>query len=275
MSVPMQSMNRPFGRAALAATLLVLLALPASAEEDPWPGLKRDLFADRAIQAEDGTVVLDAPMTADDPALVPVTVRVSPSVTQALKSMTLIIDKNPMPIVATFTFGPAAGTGGERSLSTRVRFDSFSHVRAIVETEDGTLHMTTKFVQAAGGCAAMDAKDPDVQAEGLGKMIVKTFAPALSTAPLWSAQVMLKHPNTNGMQLDPKTGDFIPARFVNEMTVTRGAELVFKMTNGGGSIAANPYFRFSFGRGADNDLDVAITDTKGTVFTGHSSPSGS
>ena len=39
--------------------------------------------------------------------------------------------------------------------STRVRIDSFSHVRAVLETEDGTLHMATKFVAAAGGCGAM------------------------------------------------------------------------------------------------------------------------
>jgi sulfur-oxidizing protein SoxY len=261
--------------AVLAASIGALLAIPAAATEDAWSGLKRDLYGDRAIQAEDGVVVLDAPVTADDPALVPITVRVPPAVKQGLKSPTLVIDKNPTPIVATFAFGPAAGMGGERSLSTRVRFDTFSHVRAILETEDGTLHMASKFVQAAGGCAAMEAKDPDVVAEGLGKMIVKTYPAALSTAPLWSGQVMLKHPNANGMQLDPKTADFIPARFVNEMTVTRDGALVFKMTNGGGSIAANPYFRFSFGKGADNELEVAVTDTTGAVFTSRSSPSGS
>jgi len=262
--------------AALAlASLVILFTSAAYAEEDPWPALKQSVFGDRAIATEDGMVALDAPVTAEDPALVPITMRVPPEVAAGLKSMTLIIDKNPTPVVASFAFGPAAGTGGERFLSTRVRFDSFSHVRAILETEDGTLHMATKFVQAAGGCAAMDAKDPDVEAEGLGKMIVKTFEPALSTAPLWSAQVMLKHPNSNGMQLNPNTGDLIPPRFVSETTVTRAGALVFKMTKGGGSIAANPYFRFSFGRGPDNDLDVAITDTSGTVFTGRSVPSGS
>ena len=261
--------------AAFAATLLVLFAMPAASSEDAWPGLKRDVFGDRPIAAEDGMVVLDAPGTADDPSLVPITVRVPPSVRQNLKSLTLIIDKNPMPIVASFAFGPAAGRGGERFLSTRVRFDSFSHVRAILETEDGNLHMASKFVAAAGGCAAMDAKDPAVEAEGLGRMIVKTFEPALSSSPLWSAQVMLKHPNANGMQLDPNTADFIPARFVNAMTVTRASEVVFKMTNGGGSISTNPNFRFSFGRGPENDLDVAITDTSGAVFTGKSAPSGS
>ncbi len=219
-------------------------------------------------------VALDAPVTADDASLVPITVRVPPEVKQALKSMTLIIDKNPSPVVATFTFGPAAGTGGERSISTRVRIDNFSHVRAILETEDGTLHMASKFVQAAGGCAAMQAKDPDTENEGLGKMLVKTFPPALSTAPLFEGQVMLKHPNSNGMQLDIGTGGTIPARFVKEMTVKRGRDLVFRMESSF-SISTNPNFRFTFGRGGDNELDVAITDTDGTVFTAKSQPSGS
>jgi sulfur-oxidizing protein SoxY len=275
MPFSMECLKRSCRLAALAAPLLVAFMPLASAEEDPWPGLERQLFGERAILAEDGMVALDAPQTADDPSLVTVTVRVPPSMTQALKSMTLIIDKNPTPVVATFTFGPAAGVGGERVLSTRVRFDSFSHVRVILETEDGTLHMATQFVQAAGGCAAMDAKDPDTEAEGLGKMIVKTFEPALSTNPLWSGQVMLKHPNSNGLQLNPKTGDPIPPRFVADMTVMRSGALVLQMTNGGGSISANPNFRFSFGKAADNDLEVAITDTSGTVFTGRSGGSGS
>ena len=36
-------------------------------------------------------------------------------------------------------------------------------------------------------------------------MIVKTFPPALESSPIWSAQVMIKHPNANGMQLDINT----------------------------------------------------------------------
>ena len=66
-------------------------------------------------------VVLEVPGTAEDAALVPLTVRVPPQVTQKLKSLTLFIDKNPDPKVATLHFGPAAGKGGERSFSTRVR----------------------------------------------------------------------------------------------------------------------------------------------------------
>jgi sulfur-oxidizing protein SoxY len=257
------------------ALLLLVTASPVRAEEDVWPALKQATFGDRAIKAEDGKVTLDAPLTAEDAAVVPITVHVPPEVTGPLKSLTLIIDKNPSPVVAKFTFGPAAGTGGgDRSLSTRVRIDTFSHVRAILETGDGTLHMATKFVQASGGCGAMNAKDPDTENADLGKMLVKTFPPALSTTPLFEAQVMIKHPNSNGMQLDIDTGGYIPARFIKEMTVKRGNDLVFRMESTF-SISTNPNFRFTFGRGGDNELDVSMVDTDGTVFTAKSQASGS
>jgi sulfur-oxidizing protein SoxY len=263
------------GVAALASAAFILLApVAANADENVWPQLKQQTFGDRAIQAEDGAVVLEIPGTAEDASLVPLTVRVPPAVTQKLKSLTLIIDKNPDPLVAVLSFGPAAGTGGERSFSTRVRIDSFSHVRAILETEDGTLHMATKFVAAAGGCGAMQAKDPDAETVDLGKMIIKTFPPALDSSPIWSGLVMIKHPNSNGMQLSVNTADIIPARFVKDVTVKRGGEIVFQMQSTF-SISTNPNFRFTFGRGADNSLDVAIKDTDGAVFTAQSAPSGS
>ena len=258
-----------------AATLAALgLAVPAKADIDDWKVLKQAAFGDRAIQSEDGMVVLEAPQVADDAALVPIAVRVPPHVKQKLKSLTLFIDKNPDPKIATLTFGPAAGTGGERSFATRVRVESFSHVRAVLETEDGSLHMATRFVAAAGGCAAMQAKDPDSETVDLGKTLVKVFPPALEQSPIWSAQVMIKHPNANGMQLDINTANFIPARYVREMIVTRGGELVFKMDSTF-SISTNPNFRFTFGRGQDNSLDVVITDTDQTRFAAKATPSGS
>jgi sulfur-oxidizing protein SoxY len=58
----------------------LLLAPAAKAEEDVWPKLKQQTFGDRQIQAEDGTVVLEIPGTAEDAALVPLTVRVPPAV---------------------------------------------------------------------------------------------------------------------------------------------------------------------------------------------------
>ena len=272
MLFPLNSLSKA-GSAAALAFGVTLAALPATAQE-VWPQLKEMTFGDRAIAEGDGMVVLEMPATAEDAAMVPLTVRVPPQVKQNLKSLTLVIDKNPDPVIAKLTYGPAAGSGGERSFSTRVRIENFSHVRAILETDDGKLHMASKFIAAAGGCAAMAAKDVDKENEGLGQVIVKATPPALEANPIWSGQVMLKHPNSNGMQRDITTFDYIPARYVKEMTVKRGGELVFKLDSTF-SISTNPNFRFTFGRGADNNLDVVIKDTDGTVFTGQTKPTGS
>lgn len=271
-----KSLAKITGVAALAGAAFLAFSPVAIADDEVeiWPILKEQTFGDRVIHEDTGMVVLETPGTAEDAALVPMTVRVPPSVKGKIKSLTMFIDKNPDPKIATLTFGPAAGVGGERSFSTRVRFETFSHVRAVLETEDGSLHMATNYVRAAGGCAAMNAKDPDTANKGLGKMLVKTFAPALKTSPIWSAQVMLKHPNNNGLQLDIDTGGYIPARYVKSMTVKRGGDVVFEM-DGTFSISTNPNFRFTFGRGESNDLDVVIVDTDETVFEGKSKPQGS
>ena len=271
MRLSIKSLTLACGAVALAISFQPLVA---ATDESDWATLKQQAFGDRPISAEDGVVVLDAPYTADDPALVPLTVRVPPAVKQQLKTLTLFIDKNPDPIVAKISFGPAAGTGGERSFSTRVRIDNFSHVRAVLETEDGQLHMATKFVAASGGCGAMQAKDPDTEFVDLGKTLVKVFPPALESGPIWSGLVMIKHPNSNGMQLDIHTANVIPARFVKDVIVKRDGELVFSMESTF-SISTNPNFRFTFGRGPKNSLDVAVTDTAGAMFAAKSEPSGS
>src|SRR5680860_61827 len=66
--------NKRLGRAGGAIALaLPLLSPAANAAEDVWPILKQQAFGDRAILAEDGMVVLEAPQTAEDAALVPIT----------------------------------------------------------------------------------------------------------------------------------------------------------------------------------------------------------
>lgn len=262
---------------ALPTTLVWSLAAPepASAGEadlpDVWTALRAQTFGDRAIAEEDGMVTLDAPVTALDAAVVPLTVHIPPSVEGRPKSLTLFIDQNPDPKVTTLTFGPAASTEGERFFNTRVRIERFSHVRAVLETEDGTLHMATKYVQAAGGCAAMNAKDPDEERKGLGRIQVKAVPPDEDDDPNWTGQVMIKHPNSNGMQLDIDTGGYIPLRYVKDVSVLRDGEEVFSL-DATFSISTNPNFRFSFAQGGENKLEVKIVDTDGETFEGTTGP---
>ncbi len=183
--------------------------------------------------------------------------------------MALVIDKNPAPVAANLTFGPAAGDGGsERKLSMRVRVDSYTNVHAIVATEDGVLHMTKAFVKASGGCSSPAPKDADAELANLSKMQIKSFDPAVGTAPLREGQIMIKHPNINGMQMDQISHLYPPARFIKEITVKRGNELVFKADTGI-SISTNPYFRFTYANSKEPALDVVAIDSDETKFEGH------
>ena len=257
---------------AAAGTMLLGFAGAASAD-DVWTDLRRDVFDNREV-VEDGLVELDAPYRAEDAAVVPVTMRL-PAAAGEVKTLTLIVDKNPAPVVATFHLGEAAGKG-DRMLSTRVRIDMYSNVRAIAETADGKLHMATKFVKASGGCSAAASKDADEALASLGKMQIRTFDAADAkdrTPPTREAQVMIRHPNFTGMQMDQVSRQYTPMRIVSEMDVKRDGERVFKM-EGGISISENPNFRFTFVPGKENVIDVTAKDTEGKVFTATSAGKG-
>lgn len=238
--------------------------LPVRSEDDPWPGLHQDVFENRPIVEEDGLVTLEAPVRAEDAALVPLTVRVAGAEASRPRSLTLLIDRNPAPVVASFAFGAAAG---EIVLATRVRVDAYSNVRAVVEAEDGSLHMATKYVKASGGCSAPALKDSELAEAELGKMRLRQL-PAAPASTSREAQLMVRHPNHSGLQMNQLTGYYIPAKFITDLEVRRGAALVFRM-EGGISLSADPNIRFSFRPGeADEALSVVAKDTDGRVLRG-------
>jgi sulfur-oxidizing protein SoxY len=267
----MLTSNLKLGALALIFALAAGAGSAVMADDDPWQDIRRDTFANRDIADGDGAVTLEAPYRAEDAAIVPLTVHI-PASAGEVKSLTLVIDKNPAPVAAKFFFGEAAGKG-ERMLSTRVRIDMYSNVRAIVETADGKLHMATKFVKASGGCSAAASKDADEALASLGKMQIRTFdaAPAKDQSPpLREAQVMIRHPNFTGMQMDQVSREYTPMRIVREMDVKRDGTRIFRM-EGGISISENPNFRFTFVPGSENVIEVTAKDTEGQAFSATSS----
>jgi sulfur-oxidizing protein SoxY len=262
------------GRILLAACLGLAWCGTARAAEEPdiWPALQADIFGAREVTENASAIALEAPYRAEDAALVPLTVRMPADIAASATKLTLIIDKNPAPVVAEFTFGPAAGSG-ERMLSTRVRIDMYSNVRAVVETADGKLFMATKFVKAAGGCSAPALKDADAALAEAGKMQVKTFETA-APSEMREGQLMIRHPQYSGLQMNQATGLYIPAKFVRSIDVLRGDALIFHM-EGGISLSENPNIRFTYGAGGDETLEVTARDTDGRTFTGRAGPKGS
>jgi sulfur-oxidizing protein SoxY len=250
----------------MVSLLVLLLCSQAFAADDIWPGIKTDAFGSRPIIEDDGVVALEAPVRAEDASLVPISMKATPPTGQAVRALTLIIDSNPSPVAAKFTFGPAAGEDGiEQHIATRVRIDSYTLVRAIAETTDGKLHMVKKFVKASGGCSAPAPKDMATVLNGMGKILIKSGAHA-DASSFREAQIMLKHPNLNGMQMDPETRAYTPAKFIKQMTIKYGGSLVLEMESGI-SISSDPNLRFTYKYIGPKPFTVTATDTDNSIFT--------
>lgn len=254
----------------LASSVAISLTCGPAAAQQTMEGsdqifasIKGDVFGDRSLLENDTVVRLEAPKRAQDAAIVPVDVFIDPKAGD-LKSLTMIIDVNPSPVVATFTFGKDAGV---THLATRVRVNDYSYLRAIAETADGKLHMTKTFIKASGGCGAPAAKNADEAMASMGQMKLKQFPPANHLASgERDIQVMIRHPNNSGLQRDPLTQYFIPAHFVQKMSVTQGTRTILSM-EGGISISEDPNFRFDFLSNGDGAIRVDAVDTEGKQFS--------
>ena len=179
-----------------------------------------------------------------------------------VKAITLVIDQNPSPVAATFTIDP-----GVTMISTRVRVNSYTNVHAVAELSDGSLYVTQTYVKASGGCSAPAAKDMQEAKQNLGLMRFRQFA-APKQAPASSpreAQIMIRHPNNSGLQMDQITHLYVPLFIVDGLRVWQGEQLVLAM-DAGISISEDPNIRFAYRPNGAAKFRAEARDTEGHVF---------
>jgi sulfur-oxidizing protein SoxY len=261
---------------AIASSLMAVLCLasppaaraqaaPAGQEqpsEETWNSIKGDIFKDRPILDGSGLVILDAPRRAEDSAIVPIGMRVNfaGDDKRTLQSLTLVIDENPAPVAGTFTVGPRSGV---TSISTRVRVNSYSYVRLIAELSDGQLYGVKSYVKASGGCSAPAASNADATKSMLGQMKFRTFRADTDALP--EAQIMLRHPQNSGLQMDQLTRLYIPPFFIDNLKVWQGDNLVLTM-DGGIAISEDPNIRFNYRPNGAANFRVEAIDTSKNMF---------
>jgi sulfur-oxidizing protein SoxY len=257
--------HEPTGRrmflAALAGGLVGARAIKA-AEPDPWPALAAQIFPDRHLRDGTRLLAIEAPYRAEDAAVVPITLRTTLAADdpRQVRKITLVIDANPSPLAATFT--PCAGAGID-SIATRVRVDDYTNIHAVAELSDDQVYEVARFVKAAGGCSAPALKQT-ADAIPLGTIRFRSF-PAQDHGRM-EAQVMVRHPNYSGMQMDQITRLYIPADFLQTVRIWQGDQLLLAV-EGGISIAENPSFRFSFKPNDGKTVRVEVDDSEGRHFT--------
>ena len=253
----------------VAALILVSMALSittaqAATADDVWTDLREMLFEERPVLDGAGVISLEAPYRAHDAAIVPITIgaEIPQTHERYIKSITLVIDQNPSPVAAVFKLTLENGTA---TIKTRVRIDKYTHVRAVAETNDGSLYMATKFIKAAGGCSSPALKDEEEAMARLGKMKLKQSTP-VQVGESNEVQLLISHPNHSGLQRDPLTLYYIPAHFVQDVTVSYGGKTIMEV-EGAISISEDPSFHFSYVPQGPGEFAVEVRDTEDQVFT--------
>lgn len=263
--------NDRFRRGLLSAAILLLPMLslaadpPPPAQDNPmWLKLRVHLFQDRPI-SESGAkpIELSAPARAEDAAVVPVSIKTLTAQTPEhyIKTIYLILDNNPGPVAAVFHMTPESGRA---DIETRVRVEQYTHLRAVVEMNDGALSMSTVYLKASGGCSVPIGKESSEPAASLGKMkLVVEDHPKLNQSVM--VQLMIRHPNLSGLAMNQLTRLYEPPHFVRKVEVAYAGKSVMS-ADLDFSISENPHFRFYFTPKADGVLTAQVQDSHDLSF---------
>lgn len=235
---------------------------------DLWASyLRPQFFGERAIRTGQDVVELRIPRRAEDSGVVPISInaRIAQTPQRYIRTLYVIVDKNPKPLAGKFTLTPAMGRA---DLALRLRINEFTYVRVIAETNDGELYMDSGYTRASGGCSEpppfLALKEARAR---IGQMRLRaSAADDARTDDVALAHLLVSHPNVTGLQLDQRTRAFIPAEYVTEVVVHFNGEHVLTAETDI-SISEDPSFRFFFKPAAGGTLSAAMFDSKGRHFT--------
>jgi sulfur-oxidizing protein SoxY len=244
------------------AMLACPLPAPAQGADASWSALQQSHFPGKTLEAAP-FIHLTAPARAASGDQVPFAFSIDHPMTakRYIKSVTLLVDENPVPLTAVFHFHPESG---KAEISTRIRFESDSPVHVVAESNDGRLYVNAVTVKASGGCGG-PAPSGDAEAvAAAGKMKMALDGP-FKDGDVNKARLLIRHPMYTGLQRDLATNGFRPAFFINKVDVTyNGKPVMMADTNIG--ISENPSIEFRFFADKPGTLQVVLHDNRGATF---------
>jgi sulfur-oxidizing protein SoxY len=252
-----------------AVVVALVLSLAGRAHAGTaWDDIRAYAFGTRTIHDGQGVMTFKAPYRALDQRRVPLSVAAAFNDGRRIKSLTLVVDEDPMPIAAVMHFDDQRT---RVAVGVDIRLDHASPVHAIVEASDGTLYMSEHYVKASGlgVCAAPPAEDPVVAARTMGNMrltdLTGSDGAAGATHFERRAALDIKHPQNTGMQMNQVTMLYIPLRYVSGIEVREGDAKLFDL-KGSMTLSENPHIEFDYRPNGASSLKVKVTDTSNTVW---------
>ncbi len=244
---------------------LALLAAPAAALANPlaetpvdplespmWDYHARKIFAGAPFVFDD-RVKVSLPMLAENQHVMPVTVDA-----RGLGEVTRIVifaDLNPIPIAVEYTLMDA-----QAFVSTRIKLDQRTPVRAAVLTADGVWHVAGEWVDAAGGgCSASPlSRVRGDWADTLGDMRGAVWSNAEATR----VRMSFRHPMDTGLV------ENIAVYNIEQLTVSDAAGNPLARMVVHASVSEDPSFTVMVAPRVAGDLRVTARDTAGLEFGG-------
>lgn len=245
--------------AGLGAGLMPTLSHAEDTDTPAWTLLRANLFGDRPLLDGSAVLSIDAPQRAADGSVVPVSIWTQRSELAArVRRIHLVIDENPSPVAGVFEFAPGHAPVG---IETRVRVETYTWMRAVAETDDQRLYLSSIYVKASGGCSTPANKDFGVAEADIGRMrlrVPEEIAPGESVV----AQLMVQHPNNSGLVMEQLARTFAPAYYLHRIEVDYAGQPIWR-GEVNFSISQNPHFRFRFTPRASGLLVARADDVRG------------
>ncbi|MEO3415142.1 quinoprotein dehydrogenase-associated SoxYZ-like carrier [Roseovarius sp. CAU 1744] len=255
---------------------LCFVVLPALADESTWSDLAAQLYDERPLHDGSPYIAIDAPYRTFDDARTQIAAQIEAPEGRLLGNVQVILDENPMPVSAVFTFD----TPQPRFFfDVTMRVNGPTPLHVVAETTDGQIYVAESFVKTSGqgACAAPPGTDPEIALATLGNMTIgiegnrqsASASDRLDALLLGDKQVDvdISHPSHSGMQMDQISLLFIPMRYVEDLEIDLDGGGYVDIT-GSISLSENPRISLSVPR-KTHSVDVTMTDTDGTVTHAH------
>lgn len=253
----------------------VLASAPAFAYDPSWPDLRVELYGDQALTNGADLIEIDAPYRSQMDARTNIGAKIEAPAGRLLESVTVILDENPMPVSAVFTFKQPTASF---DFDTTMRVNGPTPLHIVAKTTDGQLIMSETFVKTSGqgACAAPPGTDPELALASLGNMQLEVqdygaaqkLTSVVKVAQTGTAdyvkrmQLDIDHPSHSGMQMDQISLLYIPMRYIETVEIDVDGQDYVDLT-GSISLSENPQLHMSVPAQA-RVIDVMMRDTSGT-----------
>ncbi len=202
---------------------------------------------------------IEAPQKAESGSVVQVELTSKQSA-GSIRSLRLLADANPTPLIASFELGKQVLP----KLVTRIKLSQSGEVIALAQQASGQFQQQRRqVIVLEDGCAGSEREEPFASSM---KMRARLMDDALLGKQITELKIIILHPMRTGRSKNDD-GQVLPAHFMQLMQVVLNGQVIVDAQTGTG-ISRNPYFTFYIKEAKVGDV-IAVNWQDNLGYEGH------